>query len=100
MKDIRPSKELLNSGYDPESGNNAINAIKERNLQLVVNPYLTDSDAWGLIADPNPIIAFLRRRITFAKDGDFDSGDYKQKVTFRHSIEVNNPLGLYWSVGA
>ena len=94
------AKELLNSGYDPETPNNAINAIKERNLKLMVNPYLTDSDAWGLISDDNPLIAFLRRKVTFAKDGDFDTGDYKQKVTMRFSIETNNPMGLYWSVGA
>ena len=94
------AKELLNSGYDPETPNNAINAIKERNLSLVVSPYLTDTDAWGLIADQNPLIAFLRRKVTFAKDSDFDTGDYKQKTTMRFSIEVNNPLGLYWTVGA
>jgi phage major head subunit gpT-like protein len=94
------AKELLQSGYDPESAENAINTIKERNLQLVVSPYLTDTDAWGLIADQNPIIAFVRRKVTFAKDGDFDTGDFKFKVTFRFSVEVNNPLGVYWSAGA
>jgi phage major head subunit gpT-like protein len=94
------AKELLNSGYDPESPNNAINALKERNLKLIVSPYYTDTDAWGLIADQNPLIAFLRRKVTFAKDGDFNTGDYLQKVTFRFSVEVNNPLGLYWSAGA
>ena len=93
------AKELLNSGYDPESANNAINAIKERNLKLIVSPYLTDSNGWGLIADKNPLIAFERRKVTFAKDGDFNTGDYLMKVTFRFSVEVNNPLGLYWSAG-
>jgi len=94
------AKELLNSGYDPENDTNAINAIKERNLQLIVSPYLTDSDAFGLIADQNPVIAFERRKVTFAKDGDFNTGDYLMKTTFRFSVEVNNPLGLYLSVGA
>lgn len=36
------AKELLNSAYDPESANNAVNTIKERNLRLVVSPYYTD----------------------------------------------------------
>ena len=94
------AKELLNSGYDPENDTNAINAIKERNLQLIVSPYLTDSDSFGLIADQNPVIAFERRKVTFAKDGDFNTGDYLMKTTFRFSVEVNNPLGLYLSVGA
>ena len=94
------AKELLNSGYDPENDTNAINALKERNLQLIVSPYLTDSDSFGLIADQNPLIAFERRKVNFAKDGDFNTGDYLMKTTFRFSVEVNNPLGLYLSVGA
>jgi len=93
------AKELLNSGYDPESANNSENTIKERNLKLIVSPYLTDADGWGLIADKNPLIAFERRKVTFAKDGDFNTGDYLMKTTFRFSVEVNNPLGLYWSAG-
>lgn len=36
------AKELLNSAYDPESANNAVNTIKERNLRLIVSPYYTD----------------------------------------------------------
>jgi len=94
------AKELLKSGYDPESANNSVNTIKERNLKLITSPYLTDTDGWGLIADKNPLIAFTRRKVTFAKDGDFNTGDYLKKVTFRFSVECNNPLGLYWSAGA
>ena len=93
------AKELINSAYDPETPNNAINALKERNLQLIVSPYLTDADGFGLIADQNPITAFERRKVTFAKDGDFNTGDFLMKNTFRFSVEVNNPLGLYWSAG-
>jgi len=94
------AKELLNSGYSPENANNSVNTIKERNLKLITSPYLSDADGWGLIADKNPLISFIRRKVTFAKDGDFNTGDYLQKVTFRFSTEVNNPLGLYWSAGA
>jgi len=38
------ARELLHSGHSPEDANNAINAIKERNLQLNVDPYLTDKN--------------------------------------------------------
>ena len=94
------ARELLNSAYDPESANNAINPLQSRNLQLLVNPYLTDTDAWFLIADKNPAITFLRRNVKFAKDGDFETGDAKFKTSFRISTEVNNPIGLYKSAGA
>lgn len=94
------ARELLNSAYDPESANNAINPLQSRNLQLLVNPYLTDTDAWFLMAEKNPAITFLRRNVKFAKDGDFETGDAKFKVSFRISTEVNNPVGLYKSAGA
>ena len=94
------ARELLNSAHDPESANNAINPLQSRSLQLVVNPYLTDSDAWFLIADQNPVITFMRRKVKFAKDGDFETGDSKFKSSFRISVEVNNPQGLYKSAGA
>lgn len=98
------AKELLNSAYDPESANNSVNTIKERNLQLMVSPYLTDTDAFTLYAEPvssnSGIIAYMRRQVTFAQDGDFETGDAKFKCTFRHSIEVNKPNNFFHSQGA
>ena len=98
------AKELLNSAYDPESANNAVNTIKERNLQLMVSPHLTDTDAFYLVADAphsnGGIIAFMRRKTTFAQDGDFDTGDALFKSTFRFSVEVNKPNNIFASVGA
>ena len=98
------AKELLNSGYDPESANNAINTLKERNLQLISTPYYTDTDAFTLMSEPAHsnagLIAYLRRKVSFAKDGDFDTGDALFKVTFRFSVEINRPSNLYHSAGA
>jgi phage major head subunit gpT-like protein len=98
------AKELLNSAYSPENANNAINTLKERNIQLIVSPYLTDTDAWTLMAEPpsssSGIIAFERRKATFANDGDFETGDAKFKVTARFSVECNKPDNLYFSSGA
>lgn len=98
------SKELLNSAYDPETANNAINSIKERNLQLIVSPYYTDTDGFTLMAEPanemSGIIAYNRRKITFAQDGDFETGDSRFKGTFRFSVECAKPDNLYHSAGA
>ena len=94
------AREILNSAYDPESANNAINPLQSRNLQLIVDPYLTDTDAWFLIADQNPAITFMRRKVKFAQDGDFETGDAKFKTSFRISTEVNYPVGLFKSAGA
>ena len=97
------AKELLNSAYDPESPNNAVNTIKDRNLKLVVSPYLTDTDAFTLMAEPPNevcgIILYNRRKVTYAQDGDFETGDAKFKGTFRMSIECAIPNNLYHSAG-
>lgn len=98
------SYELLESGYDPESPNNAINSIRKWGLQPIVSPYYTDTDAFTLIAEPPHadagIIAFMRRKPTFANDGDFETGDFKIKGTARFSVEVNKPVNLFHSAGA
>lgn len=96
--------ELLESKYDPETANNAVNTLMHFPLQPIVSPYYTDTDAFTLVADaPNPtsgIIAFNRRAVKFANDGDFDTGDMKFKGTCRFSVEVNKPSNLYHSAGA
>lgn len=94
------ARELLNSTYDPYTGNNAINSIQSRNLELIVDPFLTSTTAWFLIGDSNPIITFMRRMPKFANDGDFETGDAKFKGTFRLSVEVNKPIGIYMNKGA
>jgi hypothetical protein len=94
------ARELLYTQADPESANNTINAIRSRNLQLVVWYYLTDPDAWFVLGEQTGLIYFDRRGVTFAKDGDFDTGDAKFKTTYRDSVEVNKPYGMYGSPGA
>ena len=62
------------------------------------------TDAFTLTAEPANrmlgIIAFLRRKLTFAKDGDFETGDAKFKGTFRFSVESAKASNLYHSAGA
>lgn len=98
------AKELLNSTYDPESANNAVNTIKDRNLKLIVSPYYTDTDAFTLISEPenemSGIIAFMRRPVKFASDGDFETGDSRFKGSFRFSVECAKASNLYHSAGA
>ena len=96
--------ELLDSQYDPESNNNAVNMLSKRPLKPMITPYYNDTDAFTLMAEPPHsnagVIAFPRRKVTFAKDGDFDTGDALFKGTMRHSIEINRPTNLYHSAGA
>lgn len=43
-----PAHRLINSQLRPGVADNDVNALKERNWTVVVNPYLTDPDAWFL----------------------------------------------------
>ena len=96
--------ELLESGYDPESGNNSINSIRKWGLQPIVSPYLTSRTAFTLMAEPahsdGGVIAFMRRPFTVKQDSDFETGDLKFKATMRFSVECNKPSNLYHSAGA
>jgi phage major head subunit gpT-like protein len=94
------ARELLNSAYDPESANNSVNPLQSRNLELVVDPFLTSSTAWFVFGDQSPIITFKRRAPEFKQDTDFQTGDWLAKSTFRMSCEVNSPLGMYKNAGA
>lgn len=94
------ARELINSTYDPSTANNAINTIQSRNLTLLVDPYLTSTTAWFLIGDTNPVTTFMRRAPKYAQDGDFNTGDALFKGTFRLSVEVNKPIGIYMNKGA
>lgn len=98
------ASELLESGYDPESPNNAINSIKKWGLQPIVSPYLTNKTAFTLWAEPahddGGVIAFMRRKFTVKQDSDFETGDLKFKGTMRFSVEVNKANNMYYSNGA
>jgi len=96
--------ELLESNFDPESANNSINSIRKWGLQPMISPFYTDTDAFTLIAEPSDpnsgIRAYMRRKVTFAQDGDFDTGDMKFKGTARFSVEVNKANNMFHSAGA
>ena len=96
--------ELLHSAYDPESGNNSTNELKARNLQLISSAFMTDTDAFLLWAEPanegQGFIAYMRRPVSFAQDGDFNTGDALFKSTFRYSAEVNKANNVFLSQGA
>ncbi len=97
--------ELLKSIGIPESANNEPNAVRlaRPRLRLIVWPYLTAADSTFLHGDnakmETGLIYFERIGVTFAKEGDFDTGDAKFKVRWRDSIEVNHPIGMYGNAG-
>lgn len=83
--------------------NNDPNAIKLLGSvpEMVMNHYLSDTDAWFLLTDiPNGMTYFERRADEFGMDEDFDTENAKYKATSRYSFGVSDPRSLYGSPGA
>lgn len=82
---------------------NDLNAIKTMGIipEIVVNHYLTDSDAWFIQTDtPDGLKYFERRGDQFEMDNDFDTENAKYKATARYSFGWSDPRCLYGSMGA
>lgn len=96
------AKQLLGSEKDPETNYNAINPAKGIFPEgYLVNPYLTDPDAWFILTDaPQGLVFYWRRKPEFTKDNDFDSDNGKFKSTYRCIQGWDDWRGVFGSPGA
>jgi phage major head subunit gpT-like protein len=96
------ARELLNSEYKPGTANNEINALADEELKYMVGHYLTDTDAWFLLADKadHYLRFFWREKVKFSSDDDFDSGDAKFKVFMRFAVGYSGWRGVVGTPGA
>jgi len=96
----RVLKSELRSG----TAENDINAVRSMGLLpggVVVNHYLTDTDAWFVTTNaPNGMTHFKRRAMAFQKDSDFDTSNKKHKATERYSAGWSDWRGCFGSPGA
>lgn len=99
---IFEAQRILQSQGRVGTDNNDINALKDMGMfqKVVVNHYLTDSDAWFIRTDvPNGMKHFERRPDSFDMDNDFDTENAKYKATGRYSFGMTDPRGIYGSPG-
>lgn len=93
----------LQSGDATDSTNtNNVNALKVKGVvdQVVMDPYLTDKDAWFLTTDiPFGLLTFQRRAMEFRQDNDFDTENAKAKATERYVPGWADWRGVYGSAG-
>jgi hypothetical protein len=97
------ASRILKSDGRVGTDNNDINALKTMGMvpQILVNHYLTDTDAWFIRTDAqNGMKYFERRGDEFTTDDDFDTENAKFKATFRCSFGWTDWRGLYGSPGA
>jgi hypothetical protein len=95
------ARKLLESDYVVGTADNDKNPIPGLYQDLVVSPWLTDSDAWFIITDcPNGLTWFWRRRPEISRDNEFDTENLKFKNTGRWSSGWTDWRGVYGTPGA
>jgi len=88
-----------NGSGDSESAVNPINGL---GLQMVVWDYLTDTNAWFLLAEKanHKLIAYTREEFNTDYIYDFDTKDYKISGQFAQSSGWGDARGIYGSSGS
>lgn len=97
------AEELLGSEYKPFVANNEVNALQVKDLQYFVWHYLTDTDAWFLLAEKgmHKLKFFWRVRLGALKRGtDFDTTNLKHLARMRFSVDYSHWMGTYGTSGA
>lgn len=94
--------KILKTEYEVGSANNTRNIVRGRFPGgVVVNHYLTDTDAWFIRTDaPHGMKHFERRADSFGMDNDWDTDNAKFKATARYSFGWTDPRALFGSPGA
>jgi hypothetical protein len=98
------ANRILKSALQNDTANNAVNALKATNALpggIVLNHYLTDSDAWFIKTNcPEGLIYQERMPMEFEQDNDFDTKNAKAAAVERYVFGWCDWRALYGTPGA
>lgn len=97
------AQRILKTDGQVYSADNTLNALKTMGIipEIVVNDYLSDTDAWFIRTDVQDGLKYFERRgDEFKMDEDFDTENAKYKATSRFSFGWTDPRAIYASPGA
>jgi phage major head subunit gpT-like protein len=98
------AERILMSPHRVGTSDNDINALYRMGKfpgGIIVNHYLTDTDAWFIRTNaPDGLKLFQRRAMQFGTDNDFDTENAKYKATERYSVGWTDPRSIYGCTGA
>jgi hypothetical protein len=92
--------QVLKSQYLPGTNFNDINQVANEGIKAHLSHYLTDPDAWFLLADQHDVNYFDRRAGQFTNSDDFHTGDALFKFTRRNGSGFGDWRGVYGTSGA
>jgi len=96
-------RKILGTEYEVNSANNTINPVSSSRmpLEIIVNPYITDSDAWFIKTNiPDAFVFTDVDPVMLDRDNDFDTKNLKFSAMRLLGTGAVNPLGTYASPGA
>ena len=95
---------ILESTKRVNTANNDANYVGDTmGLSVVVNNYLSDTDAWFLCTDQPDGLKYMERRkneFSPGSENDFDTENAKFKATFRGAFGATDKKGIFGSPGA
>jgi len=97
------AKRILGSDGRVATADNDLNALKSMSkfTKVVVNHYLTDTNAWFIRTNvKNGLKCFNRRSMDFGIDNDFDTENAKYKASERYVFGWTDPRSIYGTPGA
>lgn len=92
--------QVLKTQQLPGGNMNDINQVANEGLTAHLSHYLTDPDAWFVLADNHDVNYFDRRPATFTNSDDFHTGDALFKLTRRNGSGFGDFRGVYGTQGA
>lgn len=97
------ARKVLQTEYEVGSGNNTINPVSTARmpLELVITPYISDTDSWYLRTNVDDGIVFQEvDAVSLQRDNEFDTKNLKFSATRFFGVAPVNYLGYYGSPGA
>lgn len=98
------AERILKSSLEFDTANNAINAIKSRNIfpdGIIVNNYLTDTDAYFILTNSEGLVYQERRADEFepTAENDWDTENARYKASARYAFTGYDPRAIFGSPG-
>ena len=97
------AQRILKSVGRVATANNDTNALKDLGMfqDVIVNDYLTDSDAWFIRTNaPHGMKHFERNGDEFTTENDWDTENARFKARARYSFGATDQRGIFGSPGA
>lgn len=94
--------KIMGTEYEVGTNNNTINVVKAKYPGgVIVNHYLTDTDAWFIKTDVNNGPKYYERVAdSFSMDDDFETDNAKFKARARYSFTVSDKRSVFGTPGA